>query len=350
MATQVTYVELYKESRNLSFTPDSVSRKFVLVLCGDFFDSAEDLDFWGKADDNDVSEWIVANIPWYQFVKISGQTVVVVLANLDLTQEANDIWRAEITYEMPDNNNSSFGNIAQDLGLGPDAGETNTNEFTQVSFNSSVETNHVTTSLKLLEIQKASWVPAAITPPAGLVPNAPSPIGLTNNEIKGADTYIEVCTFQVTQYFSPQKLTYKYVRQLRLLVGRLNDKTWFGFPKGSVLFKGHTAQGDLVQNVPVTFEFEVKNNFLLDPIQPDYTPPPEEDDPNLMFNIYNDPTFAATTADALGFGAGIHSGHSYIDYLYVPIPDNNSKSLVMRPAFRLIHQMQRFGDFTKLNL
>lgn len=350
MSLAVSFVEIYKESRTVEVDSDNVTRKMILFLEGNFWDESDEMDFFGKTDDETVYNWLIDNIPWFMTFKIGPYYAILMLSGCSLSQEGPDGWRAELVYEMPENASSTTGQenldqLINNYNLNDD--ESWTDEFTQVSVNSTVEKVHVTTSLQLVEIQKAKWVPAGIAVPDGLVVGRPAPIGMTNNEIKGGDRYDEVFTFQVTQYFNPRRLTYKYIRKLRSLAGRVNNARWFGFPRGSVLYKGHQAQGNLIQNIPVTFDFEVKNNFKFSDTAEIFQDPDETVEAS-MYDQILDENFDPSVSSFMGLG--VHSGHTLVDYLYLPVPDAAAKTKTMRPAFRLIHRMQNTGDFRILGL
>ena len=361
MTLVVTSVELFKESRETKITQDSISQTIAFVLCGNFFENATaGSGPYFYNDDELVRNYVYDNFPWYrEFRIVNGSYVLLFLLEITISQVSDNTWKIILVYDVPDaedavGNNDQMNNLIEQYQLGPAGGENNGNgwsdQFTQLSFNTTCDSVHKTTSLMLLEGSKASWVNAAVSLPAGMVIGQPSVVGETEEEITGYDKFERDFKFQITQYFPPQKLKYRYVRSLYRLTATVNNSTFFGFPAGTTLFLGSQASGDLVQNVPVTFEFAVRNNFKF--VQgATVLSNPLIDDVNLMFDQLSDPGFPATTSNlGLPGGAGVHSGWSHVDYRYIPVPDASSKSKLMRPAFRYIHKVQEYGDFKALQL
>lgn len=352
MTLQPIFVEQYRESRKQSVTKDSISKTLIYKVTADWFDDTVERSWGGVTewdDDELVNQVVYTTFPWYrEFPLATGGYVLLLLASSEIEQINDTTWMVTLVYELPTNNGGFSGDINalyQDYNLGPDAGENGgsgwSDELTQLSFNSSCKEVHKTTSRALTAKHKASWLPAGISLPSNMVLDRPAPVGLTNDGIKGYDVYERQFEFQITQYFSPTKLTYSYVRLLYKITGTLNASVFFGFPIGSVLFLGAQAEGNLVQNVPVTFNFAVRNNYrftqgtttLCDPNQTD---------PALMFDKLSDPYFDE--------GNTTLSGWTVVDYHYIPLPDTAAKTVIARPAFRYVHTVYEFSDFSKLRL
>lgn len=350
------FVEQYKESREQTVGTDSVSKTLVYKITADWYSEAIQRDFGTLTEYNDddlVHQAIYENFPWYREFPIQdGLFLLLILSSVSIKQINDDTWEATLVYELPETTQSflagDLSELYKDYNLGPDKDENGgagwSDQLTQLSFNSSVNEVHKTTSRFLRTKHKADWLPAGVAVPNNMVVNRPAPVGTTKDEIKGYNVFEREFKFQITQYFTPQRLKYSYVRTLYRLTGTLNSTVFFGFPAGSVLFMGASAEGDYVQNVPVTFEFAVRPNFhfvTTGTVLSD----PNVDDPALMFDKLSDPTFADTT----GLGAP-YSGWSIVDYRYLPTPDADAKTIMMRPAFRFIHEAYEYMDFAKLQL
>lgn len=365
MALQVTSVELYKESRKYSIGDDNISQTIKFGLHGNFTEHAGTTgDLWNSNDDHWVVQFIYDNFPWFrEFPASAGGYLYLFLTAGEIEQVAVDYWIATLTYDIPDSSNSgtnqtAINNLLQDLGLGPGAGENGGNdwseEFTQLSFNTISQLGQINESRMVMEVNKNLNLPAAMGIPA--LAGKPAPIGANEHGIQGTEIYKREFTFQITQYFTPQKLKYAYVRRLYRMTTCLNNGVFFGFPAGTVLFLGATASGHLMQNVPVTFEFAVRNNFKFSRLGSTVLSNPDVDDPNLMYDKYAEPDFDNTVAMYVPgltdpvLHLGIHSGWAYVDYRYLSLPDTDAKILIQRPAFRIIHMIYEFNDFNKLQL
>ncbi len=353
MALEVTYVEQYKESRKQQITTDSISKTLVYIMYGTFFEESTTRSFGSVTewtDDDEAHRAVYDVFPLYrEFQLDSSTTVILLLSSVEIENYSEDAWKVTLVYDLPtQEGNGLAGSILDDnfraWGMGPDAEDNSgagwSNQLTQLSFNSSCTEVHKTTSRKLLQRNAATALPAGITAPANMVIDRPAPILATEEEIKGTDVYERDFKFQITQYFNPRRLTYKYARLLYRLTGTTNAGVWFGFPIGSVLFLGASADGDLIQNVPVTFEFAVRPNFKFITTATVLSDP-NENTPANMYDQLSDPAFAATN---------VFSGWCFVDYRYLPIPDANAKSKFMTPSFRFIHQLYEPADFNKLQL
>lgn len=251
-------------------------------------------------------------------------------------------WKLEITFGIPEDNGQSQGDGGGESG--PSDGESNSQEFTQLSFN-------CTTAME--KRQTATLIESQVTTVRdneGLVPTyAIGPnvfIGVTEDGVEGADVAVRGFNFQIVQYMPPTKLTYAYVRRLSRLTACINSDTFFGFARGSVMCTGAQAGGHLYQNVPVTLEFEVKTNFYFSQTGPSSLAP--LDDTYIpgriggkvvrtfsQFDTYHDPEFSGTIVNS-GLGAGIHSGWSIVEYIYATKVKILSKTLIRRPTERRI--------------
>jgi len=230
-------------------------------------------------------------------------------------------------------------------------------------------------------------------------------IGATKNGIEGATIFGRSFSMQVTQYMSPKKLTYAYVRLLTRLIATLNDRDFFGFAPGSMLFRGYTLAGHLYQNIPVTFSFDHKANFRFSESLPTLLANTQDERnssgklvTDYQFDILNEPEFKDTIIGYRGspspdFGAqallvthptgsksepilyratnnqekyllsnyywpyngindinGVHSGWSIIDYKYAETIDAGVGSSIKTPTYRTILQPYEYSNFRAFKL
>jgi len=348
----VTYVEINQESRSFQVSRDSISQDFVYAFCGNFVDEASESPdtFFGLDDDHQVLKALYQYIPWFrEFMLPDGQLYMLYINSVSGKQINDEVWEITLQYDVPKDGESTGGSGGGGGGvpdtnvLGPSVGEPgNSNEFTQLSFNSEAQSLHIQESLALQHISVGVDATTSL-PASSYHVSRPAPIGLlSDGTITGADIYRRNFTFQVTQYFSPSRLTYKFVRKIYRMTGTLNEKVFFGFAPGSVLFLGASGSGDLFANVPVTFNFAVQPNFKFvegarsSLANPDISPVESPD-------IIADANFPSVS-DVEFFGWDV------VDYLFSEVPDSASGLVLKRPDFRLVHRVYELTDFDKLQL
>ncbi len=352
-------------SRGFTVSRKSVSKKFVFTITSEEFVAnassyplpGTDLDM---LDDDSVLQRELIPIFWsqapltYLFWLSDTSAVMLYAADMDVEQINFSTWKVSITYDIPDDNGSSalgggFGD------QGPSNGEQNSNNFTQLSFNGSTGTGQIQLAF-LKEIQQSN---AFAAEPMPYVVDRVHPIGVSEDEVAGAELYTRQFRFQITQYMPPSKLTYSYIRRLSRMITCVNRYAFFGFAPGSVMFIGYSGQGDLYEAVPVTLEFEVKTNFKFvtaafnTPANPDdvFVPGPGGTvsvDFSNQFDQIGDPEFPETTVSAIpGMAAGVHSGWSIVSYMYLKQLSATSAAGVIRmPSHRLIYYHYKSQDFS----
>jgi len=340
MSVEVTFEETYNESREITFAKDSVNQTIVCHIKGDFAGAVEQ-DANGIINDDLVMlEAMYPYLPiFYTVPLLSGEWVILVLDGIKAKPINTDAWRIELSYATPKNGGKSGGGMGtEEIGdIRPDFGENGgagwSENYTQLSFNLSQTSRKRDFSLALLDAKRnLNTAPNGTPYPLGI----PAPIGHTEDGVEGVEVYDSSFQFQVTSYFPPEKLRYAYVRKLKLMHTRVNSNIWFGFPPGSVLFLEANASGDPYQVVPVTFSFEVRNNFKFSQNRPTRFADPNIDDPNLMYDTYNEPMF---------LDSPVYSGWSHVDYRYLPVADNVAKMTFQQPIFRFIHQLYGYANF-----
>lgn len=342
MPLEITFDESYKDSRALSITKENIEQKIKGYISGDFFSEAEQgpQGFW--TDDIVVLEYLFGLIPDAYIIWAADKVpVLLTLTGVNLNQVNNDVWEFELTYNIPQNGGQSGRGMGTseigDYSPRPDDGENGgagwSENFTQVSFNISPTTRKRNTSLASIASQVNINMPGIVSPH---IQYAPAPIGETEDGVEGTEVYERQFQFQVTSYFPPEKLKYAYVRRLARMQTTLNVGVFFGFPPGSVMFLEANASGDMYQVIPVTFGFEVRNNYKFSKTEPTKFADPDQDDPMLMYDVYYEPFFE---------DSGIMSGWTIVDYKYLSVADPTAKMRRQQPVLRTIHQLYGASDF-----
>lgn len=345
MPTTVKFEEDYNESRKMEFTDESVKQTIVGHIWGDFIDEAA-INLIGLVDDDVVMlRYLYEYIPLFYIIPMyNGFETVLTLQGIQTHRVNETTWKFSLDYGIPNNGGKSGGGLGTDqIGdVGPDAGENGgagwTENFTQVSCNITPVTRNRQHSLRVLACQRnTNTAPNGVPYEVG----KPAPIGHTQEGVQGIDVYEGQFQFNVTAYFPPEKLKYAYVRKLKLLHTRINENVWFGFPPGSCMFLEANFSGDLHQVVPVTFGFEVRNNFKFSQTGPSKFADPAIDDHTLMYDTIYEPFFEDTE---------IMPGWSDVDYTYAPIADNTVKATFQQPLFRTIHFNYFYANFEEFEL
>lgn len=91
------------------------------------------------------------------------------------------------------------------------------------------------------------------------IPNNNRAIGITaDGTVEGCDRVSSHVEFSISRTFG--FITLGYIDLLRSLVGKTNDDTWYGFPRGSVLFMGASLQSKDASKCSVSFKFAARPN------------------------------------------------------------------------------------------
>lgn len=347
MPVSVTIEEYYKDSRNTSISNEAVSQVFKFYIYGELIAGASVDPTFGPDDDLEAVKAAYSVIPMFRtFPLYDGTNIVLTLENLELKMIQYDIWEVTCTYQLPDSGGSGGGGYSQNINnIGPNVGDYQqwSNSYVQLDVNVIAEQTTRKTGLFVLESQKN--VDATNTSvPYSL--GSTAPIGMTSTGIEGTPVYARQFDFGLTAYFRPQKLTIPYVRKLHRMATTLNNNLFFGFPRGSVLFTEATFSSDVFSVVPVNFQFKVRNNFKFSETGPTALMDPNQDDPELLYDVYKDEYFP-DSIDTFNPGGAI-SGWAVVDYLYHEKPDNGT--LIQQPYLRTIHEVYGYSNFAEFAL
>jgi hypothetical protein len=364
----VDYIEIEGESRNFSVSKKSISKTFVFVIQSETFLANATTSYLPGTntelifDDTSVQKELMG-VFWGQFPTTylfwldDNNAVMLYADNMEAKQMNFARWRVSITYSIPDDNGSNLSIGTGGGETGPSAGEQNSQRYTQVSFNGSASKMTIQKA-KVLECQKALALPAgeAIPFTAGFW----YPIGVSEEEISGAEVYAREFKFQITQYLPPSRFTYAYVRRLSRLITCLNRFPFFGFAPESVMFMGYNGESDLYEIVPLTLEFEVKTNFAFyqqpnsiptDPSDDFVSSNPPVIDYTQQYDIIGDSAFPPSAYANPLMGTGIYSGWSIVSYIYQKkILANSAGGILRIPSHRTVYGYYDTQDFNQFLL
>lgn len=361
----VDWIEIAKESRGFSIGQGSVTKKLSFIIQSeDFLNYATEDTLPGDLGsklvyDDEVMQSYLIPFFWsavpltYRFAIGSGYFDYVILyaATLDGEQLNWKTWKIDISYEVLPDNGQRYGGGGGETG--PSAGEANSTEFTQVSFDASVNYEPCQQGL-LIEAQRR--IPAGGGAPLGYpyTPGQVAYIGETESEIKGSENPVRSFTFEITQYMPPTKLTYAYTRRLAKMVTALNAVPFFGFAPWSVRCMGAGASGDVYKNVPVSLKFEVKPNIKFRQALSAFSKTADlvdkyktlanglvVVDTTDQFDEIRDSDFLDTATTWYGLGTGVHSGWAIVDYTYKQSIDVATQTKIRLPDTRKIFMPPR---------
>lgn len=363
----LNYVEIYGDSRNFQVSKKSITKKFTFVVESErFVDEASvgtlpgtnaTMYFDDVLVQKELMQLFWSQVPMTYIFWTSDTTAVMLFAeDMNVTQLSFSKWKIELTYGIPEDNGSNTNLGVGGGDSGPSDGEQNSTRYTQVSFNGSVGTMSIQLA-KLLEIQKNIALDPAEPVPYEV--NKWHPIGVSEDEIAGAEVYKREFRFQITTYLPPNRITYSFVRRLSRLMTTINRYAFFGFPPGSVMFVGYSGESDLYEVVPITLEFEVRTNFAFLQ-QPNSIPANPNDqfifipgggkqvDYSNHYDKIGDPEFppsAIVNTGAVDLPNGVHSGWSIVSYIYNKKIVSAAAGMVRVPSHRLIYEYYQWQDF-----
>ena len=177
------------------------------------------------------------------------------------------------------------------------------------SFDTGGGTMHVTQA----KAHVASYAPSGKTPP-----DYSGAIGVTQTEVEGCGITVPVYNFSETHYFAAGYVTGSYKATLFALTGRTNNAAFKGFAEGEVLFLGASGSQRGDDSWEITFRFAASPNV---------------------------------TGLTIGSITGIaKKGWEYLWVQYQDAEDDDSKSIVKRPAFVHIERVYDAGNYAGLGI
>lgn len=359
--SQIIFEEVFGESRSFTINKTNITKELVFRVVSDrFVDEAGTTSFPGmgtslllddKVFQQNVLPIFIPELPPALLFSIDDDTAVLLYPSNITGKQINwSTWEIRVTYDVSRDNGNGAGHT------GPSQGEENSTKFTQISFNASVG-NEKIQKAKVLACQLATNRPASEVAPYTV--GQTGLIGYSEDGIEGAEVYTRTFKFQITQYMPPTKLTYSYIRRLSRMTTCTNLLPFFGFATGSVIFLGASGEGDLFQLVPVTLEFEVKNNFSFHQSL-ESTNTPEDTFVELpngkrivitdnQFDVIREPEFPSTV-NPVSTKPIIYSGWSIVSYEYAPRITAGTGRIIRTPSLRTIFKHYPAVDFAAFKL
>ena len=184
----------------------------------------------------------------------------------------------------------------------------------RLNFTLGGDTRHITKSIQVLSEDARTNPDPGMEDPEDL----DGGIGVSHAGIAGMDIIDDSLKIQITVYYYPQFVNFNLITKLKGLIAKINNDVFLNQPAGNVLLTGVSGGGTVLDIIPITFDFEIKDTpSLFDPGFPDL------------------PT-------------GIHGFH-VIDYVYKRkfIP-NKGDFILVQPDWRYVHQVYYLKDFSVL--
>lgn len=293
--------EIFQQSRRLSLSATSFTRRFVYEMClsEEEYEAIEVIEtgpdsVFGVQDDIYVVSMVSETFPDLITVEgYSGDDIVLVLDNVEISQVADFTWRIELEYTLP-------------------SGASARTDFVRLSFQASATQVNRKQSIALRNSASRTGYPVA-TPP-----NPYRAIGVSDGSVEGAEIYVPGLSFSLTKYFDPTLWNSSLIPTWGALQTKYNNDVFYGCSAGEVLFLAFQGEGSQYNKIPVTFEFLYS--------------------PNL-----------SAVADE-GFPALTALGHDIIDYRFEELVDVTTTDTVRYPTYRYVHQAYYPGDFDYLTV
>lgn len=291
--------EVYKESRQISITATSFTRRLVYRVCmsEDEYDALpvpsiyEPEYIFGVADDIAIVSFVSDTFPdMIEVEGLSGDSVALGLSAVNISQASDFEWRIELEYTLPDR-----------LDV----------DYVQLSF--SLTANQVNRKQSISIRNSASRTAYFAAPP-----NPYRAIGWSDGNIEGASVYAGGLSFQLTKFMTPDLWTNSLINTWKNLQFSYNNATFYGLAAGECQFLSAQGQGTQFTKIPVTYDFIAS--------------------PNLN-----------GVADE-GFPVLFALGHDIIDYVFEEIYDPTSGHTLRYPTFRYVHQVYLPGNFSLLGV
>lgn len=321
LLNQTQFVEIVTESRSLNQTwrssQQTITIAFQVISDPDHPDyippSFNYGEFMGDVDDVLVIEKAYTFFPRLKIIPDpDGYPIIMTFDSLRTEQMNNHGWwkcSAEYKHDI----NEGFGG-QQGMPDRPPSEEAEDNVLPQIRMNFTLGGNTV-------HITKSSQVKSAEASTTAKVANAPDllgTIGVTKNGITGYDIVDDSLNIQITAYYRPSFINFKFIEKLKHLVGKTNNAKFLGQAPGEVLFLGASGGGAVLDIIPITFDFSIKENV----------------------RDKSDDSFPDLTA----------GGHEVVDYVFMDniIEIEGFGIELMRPSFRYIHRVYEAASFKVL--
>jgi len=319
----IPFVEILTESREISADQESTSQSFVIEFQLPTKelepDELEDPDFssglatfLGATDDVLALETAYSIIPMYRFLPDSnGNGLFMVLENVKVSQKTNvgDWWRAEFNYKFSYNE----GQGAQSE-TPPDTDDM-TLPFIRIGFQVGNSSRHITESKEFIGADTANGIFRG-------VPDTKTAIGVSKDNVEGADVDSGGLQLQITAYYYPAKVTLSWINSVAAMFTPdcpvNSNKILTQFLPGEAKLLGMSGQAIVGEVIPITFDLSIIKNRTL-----------------------SDENFSDTEDPDV-------EGHWLIDYRYIEELDETAATMLQKPSFRFLHRVYDEKDFSIL--
>ena len=218
--------------------------------------------------------------------------------NIRRTQETETVYKWTVEYRLDQNQ------------VQPSDPTTSTYNVV-LAFNMIGGTEHVTTAYDTTGYVGSGGTVVGVQKSIG--------IDLKTGQVRGVDKIAPVCDFSLTTQFANSIVTNTYMANVKSLVGKTNNATFYGNAIGEVLFKGARGQKRGNDRWELSFEFAANENKT-----------------------------GLTIGDITGVDK---KGWEYLDVLYKDSPTLKiANRPVQVPAQVNVHQVYLSGDFSLLKI
>ncbi len=307
----MSYVEILTESRGISMGRTSADQTIVVQfqLDPDTLPEYGLASFLGATDDVLALEFAYTLFPDGRWLPGSdGTDIFLVITTLRIEQVNNfGWWKATAEYKYDSNTGQGSSGSTRPL-----PGDW-TLPYIKIGFSVGNRTKNITQSLELIDSTQVIGPLQRELPCFDRTGNA---IGVSEDNITGADIYSAGLELQITAYYFPQYITFTFLDLLATMCPSVNSDPFLAYQPGEVLLKGCDGSATVVDIVPITFNVEIAKNI--------------KDRP--------DPPFPDLTCD----------GHHLLDYRYIKSLDPCAQQLGQLPTFRFIHKVYEEKPFAAL--
>ena len=298
------YVEIHKDSRGLEVSRTSINQTIVLTACID--DSIEAVlpgtEIHGMDDDTAVLEYAYQIVPETRVMPdYNGDLQLLVLDRIRLEQTSPSNWRFTCEY-LYDVNTGSGGQQSMNNEALP---------YVKLGFKIGGGTKTIKKALEVVSVDRRNLGAAA--PPDAAVLTDADLIGATADSIQGISVPDSAFSLQITAYYLPSFFNQAFQNEIIDLIdgpegtGTYNGTPFLGRPPGEVQLRSASGGANVVDIIPITFDFYIKRNQT-----------------NRI-----DPGFPPLTM----------RGHDNLDYRFVPSLDDGTKRIIMSPRFRVTQRV-----------
>lgn len=289
---------------------------FTFILDKDLLDYGDpDLNFNDQSDDAVALRYAYQILPQTRVtINADLQKQLCVLDQLNLDHIGPNTYKATATYKLDVNRG-----VGRAAGTQQFPSDPYVLPFIRIEFNIGGGTKHITKSREVKSVHLAN-----LSPLPGAPPNDECAIGINEDGLDGTEVVSAELRVQITAYYKPTYITLNFVKTVRNIIagkyntGSYNDDVFLGFESGEVQLRNASGGGTVVDIIPITFDFSIKQNV--------------------------------TNEVDEGFANLTMLGHDYVDYIYLPRVDATGKRILQYPEIRYVHRIAEPADYSLLRI